>query len=370
MRIALTIPSFWPYVRRGERLVNGLAHYLINQGHEVTIITSKPGPQSKKIRKDNIKIIYNREYANPLFSGHLGKYRYHMFAWSCFNSLLRENFDIIQSLFYVDAFGATISNHFTGNKIIFYIPNCEPFHFGGWIDKYMYKKVIRSAVRIAPSRYLQRSLKERYGLEAILIPPGVDTEYFKPVHKKDLDQPKILCLAELGESRKRVPLLIKAFELFKKYVPNAILQLSGRISNKTTQDFLELVNSKIRDSIKILGVGNEEGIPSLYANATMTVLPSIRETFGMVLVESLAAGTPVVATRDGGIPEIVDDPRVGVMFDGEGEEAIEALCNAMLQCLELSQDPNTSSNCCQHSRRYDWSVIGPKLEDIYKTNLN
>jgi glycosyltransferase involved in cell wall biosynthesis len=373
MRVALTCPTYWPYVKRGERFVNGLAQYLVKQGHEVTIITSKPG-RPRKVRKEGITILYNREFSNSLLST---ENRHRMFGWSCFRSLLQERYDIIQSLFYTDAFGASMSRHFTDAHSIFYVPNCEPFHWGSWVDKCMFERVIRSAVIVAPSVYLQKCLREEYGLEEWVIPPGVDTTYFRRPHIKDLEQPKILCMvAELRSPRKRVPLLIKAFERFKAAVPGAILQLSGRIDRPLSRQFLELVNPKIRDSIMILGVGREEDIPSLYANAAMTVLPSIKEPFGMVLVESLSAGTPVVGTRDGGIPEIIDNDHVGVMFDDDIEQpieerlrlkpdTIEALHEAMLKCLALAKNRATASRCYEHGMRYDWSVIGSQLEELY-----
>jgi glycosyltransferase involved in cell wall biosynthesis len=365
MKIALTILHYWPYFKRSGRFVTGLAHFLSRRGHEVTVITTKPG-RSRMVKRDGININYSgvrHHYFLP------SKYQNHAYILYCLSSILRGKFDIIQSLYYIDCFAVSLKMSFTNTKSIYYIPG-NPFHLGSSLDAYMFRRAIRSAEQIVvPSEFVQKSLKKEYGLEGIIIPPGVDTGYFQPVSEKDLDRPKILCMAELRVQRKRVPLLIRAFEKFRESVPGAILQLSGMIHNNELQVFLESARTDIRDSIQFLGVGKEEDIPLLYANAAMTVLPSLREAFGMVLIESLSAGTPVVGTRDGGIPEIIDDQGVGVLFEGEGEQAEESLCRAMLQCLELAKNPDTASYCRQHSRRYDWSVVGEKLEKLYQDIL-
>jgi glycosyltransferase involved in cell wall biosynthesis len=362
MRVALTCPTYWPYVKRGERFVNGLARYLAQKGQEVEIITSKPGRRDRNIMRDGVTVRYNREYAHPLLSN---RYPYHMFAWSCFRSFAKKRHDVIQSLFYIDAFGASCSKRFTGVNHIFYIPNCDPFHWGGRIDKYMFERAVRSSVLMAPSRYLQEVLKKQYGCEALVVPPGVDTSYFRTIPKGKSEKTLILCVAELIDERKRIPLLLKAFERFKAKVPDAVLVLSGRTNTAASRWFLKIVDPAIRSSVWIPGVGKEKDFKGLYARATMTVLPSRLEPFGMVLVESLAAGTPVVAARSGGVPEIVDDPLVGVLFE-ETETPVDDLYRAMLQCLELTEDPATSQRCVRHSQRYDWEIIGPRFEQIYK----
>ena len=84
------------------------------------------------------------------------------------------------------------------------------------------------------------------------------------------------------------------------------------------------------------------GAPAeLFHRAWVSALAAYNEAFGLVLVESLACGTPVVGMADGGVPEIVDRPGIGTLFDGSGED----LARALLETLELAEDPRTAERC-------------------------
>ena len=92
------------------------------------------------------------------------------------------------------------------------------------------------------------------------------------------------------------------------------------------------------------------------------MLPADDEAFGLVLVESLAAGTPVVAARSGACPDIVDDPRVGRLFE-PGDAA--DLARAIGEALELAADAETAAACREHARRWDWSRVVERYEELY-----
>lgn len=366
MKIALTAPTYWPYGRRGERYINGLGRFLHSQGHEVTIITTKPGPP-KEIIRDGLRVLYGSDYSSPLLSY---KFRYNMFARTCYQALKQERFDIVQTIFYADTFGASFAKKCSPIKPIFYIPNGVPFHLGGFVSEFMYRRALKSAILLTPSNYLHDVMQENFGVASEVIYPGVDIDYFTPVPQKNLENPKILCMGDLGDPRKRTFLLVKAFEKLKEREPKAILQLSGRTFDSFPEQVSQAVRPEIRKDIQALGVGREEDVPKLYAQAAVTVLPSLYEAFGMVLTESLAAGTPVVGTRDGGIPEIIDNEDVGFLFEGDGLEAIDNLCEALHKAIVLARKAETTTNCRNHSERFSWPTIGGQLENFYKKLLS
>jgi glycosyltransferase involved in cell wall biosynthesis len=114
---------------------------------------------------------------------------------------------------------------------------------------------------------------------------------------------------------------------------------------------------------EVLGVGELGSMPARYREATVTVLPSLHEAFGLVLAESMASGTPVVGTPTGGIAEVVDRPEVGATVP-YGDPA--SLARALDHVIDLAAEPTTATACARQARRWGWKeVVGPAHEDVY-----
>jgi len=100
-----------------------------------------------------------------------------------------------------------------------------------------------------------------------------------------------------------------------------------------------------------------------FRHAWVSALTSYNEAFGLVLVEALACGTPVVGTRDGGIPEIIDRPEVGRLFDGDDEEQ---LARALLEAFELSTDRATPARCRERAQRFSTDRCAADHLELYE----
>jgi phosphatidylinositol alpha-mannosyltransferase len=371
MRLLLIHPYYWPYVRRGaERYIHELSSYLSRRGYEIKVVTSKPG-RTKTIRENGIDVHYWHQYQNPLMQK-FGITSSYSFMPRVFYSLAQETYDLIHSFYPSDGYAAHLCSKVKRIKYVFNLngPPIKAFYRKVPLLHHLMKKAFDSAsVIVVNSQYSLRYLKEDYKKDGVVIPGAVDILNYFVTQGKDLDRPKVLCTASLDTAYKNVPLLVKAFELFKSKVPKAVLQLSGHVDSDFAKRLMMSVNPRIRESIHILGVGNVKKLPQLYSEASMVVLPSIHEAFGIVLVESLASGTPVVGTESGGIPEIINDPNIGVLFRPNTTESLptnaDDLCDAMLHALELAKDQETSHLCREHARQFDWNVVGKLFEKVY-----
>ena len=112
-------------------------------------------------------------------------------------------------------------------------------------------------------------------------------------------------------------------------------------------------------------VDDDSVLASAYREARLTVLPSEYEAFGLVLLESLAAGTPVVASRVGGIPEFVEDGRAGLLVPPKSPPALaEAIARVW-------NDHDLARRLGEYGRdhvvpRYQWDSLADRLDQLYR----
>jgi glycosyltransferase involved in cell wall biosynthesis len=142
----------------------------------------------------------------------------------------------------------------------------------------------------------------------VIIPNLVDTDFFAPPEQEPAAEPfTILTLARLV-SEKQIGLLIRAFAVFHARTAGIRLVIGGdgpcRGELEETCRRLE-----IRNRVTFTGALSREGVRDLLRSAHLFVLPSSVETFGVVLIEALATGVPIIAARSGGPEDIVTDSR-------------------------------------------------------------
>jgi starch synthase len=122
--------------------------------------------------------------------------------------------------------------------------------------------------------------------------------------------------------------------------------------------------SKKRGNVRFLGRLPDRALRMHYSAADITAFPSVwQEPFGMVLIESMACGTPVVAFRVGGIPEIIQDGRNGILLD-------ERSSGALREAIRYARDnpfPRKASDYCMDyvRRRFTWDRAAMKTEKVY-----
>lgn len=364
MKVAVASALGWPYVRRGSRFTYELAAYLARKGHQVHYITTKPGTTSRYREKDGFITEYHRLWSNPLLTV-VRVENLDTFISPCLRSILKNDFDIVQTILPMDAFAASVAKTIKGISFVHYmIDSFQPYYYLTRYGRLMLKRSINSADRVtAPSNFIIKDIKKHFDTDALLTPPAVDTDQFTLCANKDLQNPVVLYTSSIHDPRKGFITLVKAFEKLLDHVPQARLQLSGHVHPKAVEIVYKSVGSKAGNAIEILGVGRRQDLPFLYRQAALTVLPSVNEAFGMVLLESLASGTPVVGSNSGGIPEIINNNEIGRLYEPDGGSG--ELCNAILKGLELAQDPVTWKKCRRHAKSFSWDRLGPQFENLY-----
>jgi phosphatidylinositol alpha-mannosyltransferase len=355
--VALLNPAFWPEVRRGsERVIDGLARGLVARGHHPRLITSHPG--ARETTTDGFPVIRNRRLAErPLRLLGLHEYAGHVPAG--YRTLRRGDDDLAHAFYLTDALAAVRWSRRTGRPAVYSpmgVPIPELLH-GNRLRLAMWRRATaRSAAVVALSEAAAAPMRT-LGVEPRVISPGVDLEAFRRSGER-APEPTILCPAALDDPRKRIGLLLEAHEIVRRRRPGTRLVLS-RPGDMNSAHALDLP----RDGVELRDLDVHSDLVRAYSEAWVTALPSTAEAFGLVLVESLACGTPVVGSNDAGASEIVNTDGVGRLFSGDDPSALAA---ALEEALGLVDESGIESACRRRAEDYPLDRMVDSHIDLYR----
>jgi alpha-1,3-rhamnosyl/mannosyltransferase len=168
------------------------------------------------------------------------------------------------------------------------------------------------------SEWTKRDLVERYGVpeENILVTPYGFDPVFKPEGPRRDGPPYLLFVGALQE-RKRPGIALEALQGLD---PELHLVFAGPDRGLEEQLRAEATSHGLGDRVEFTGHVSREDLAALYRGARTLVFPSVYEGFGLPVLEAMASGTPVVATRSSSIPEVAGDAAI-LVEGGAGELA-------------------------------------------------
>jgi phosphatidyl-myo-inositol alpha-mannosyltransferase len=219
------------------------------------------------------------------------------------------------------------------------------------------------AVRIAVSELARRTLVRHLGGTAVVVPNGLFVERFAGRSADPAYASPGGTLAFLGrfdEPRKGLPVLLEAFERVVEKRPEARLLVAGR---GTASDARRRLSRSTRERVAFLGAVSDVTRAELLASADVFVAPNLGgESFGIVLIEAMAAGTAVVASDIPAFRAVLDDGRLGWHFrNGDADD----LAGAVLAVLD---DPDAAERVAAGARevwRYDWGTVSRRIQQVY-----
>ena len=355
MRVALVHPYSWPGVRRGgERYVHDLGRWLADAAHDVVLLTGGEGSEVL----DGVRVLrfpLSRRLASR------GATPLDTFGATVLPHLARERYDVVHSLVPSGGLAASLTLQPSVWTALGHPSPASP-PTQAW-SRALVRRAAR-AVRVpaALSRSAADGLEALTGRRPAVLPPGVRTGDFVPRLEPRSGPPRLLFNAFAEDDRKRLRVLLAALPTVLEALPETRLQLGGGGDPSAAFDALDPgMRRAVEPHVDDLGAGALEDVPARYRDATVSVLPSVDEAFGLVLVESLACGTPAVCSDSGGMPEIVDST-VGRIARPDDPRS---LARAVVEAVQLAADPSVPARCSAHAAAWDWDTVGPMHSLVY-----
>ncbi len=250
------------------------------------------------------------------------------------------------------------------------------------------RQVLRTAdVIVAATLAEQAQLQWLYKADlrkVVIIPPGVDTCHFYPIPPDEAKdyvgiprEDRMVLFVGRIEPLKGVDTLIKAMSCLrvKEFERPAYLVIVGGDPNVPPEEMsveMARLQSLCHDlcmdrMVVFLGKRGQDTLPYYYSAAEVLVMPSHYESFGMVALEAMACGTPVVASQVGGLAFLVQDGVTGFHVPDQDEEA---LCDRLTRLLgNSSLRSQMGQAAADYARKYSWHQIASQVIEVYERLL-
>jgi spore coat protein SA len=327
-------------------------------------------------KQDILLTIYNYfpKFIQKLLPGRIIGYLINGYIRRVVNYTKQNSFDVIHILnrpWYV----STLRHSNPNASLILHLQNDHLLHYS-----YQQRADILSMCDhvLFCSRFILENalgeLPESLSKKCSVIYNGVDCKYFRPgvsysSYVTNLEGRYILFVGRLV-SEKGIHVLFEAFSKIFKQIHDCKLLIVGgaHFGNNNETTYVKKLRQQaeiFQERIHFTGSVSHQDLPGIFANAAAFVCPSLwEEPFGIVNVEAMACGIPVIASNRGGIPEAIGDS--GILFDPDQPESLaEALTN-ILNKSSLAQ--SFSEKAVNRARsQFDWRIIAKQFEELLKS---
>lgn len=361
MRIGIVCPYSWDVPGGVQFHIRDLAEHLIKLGHKVSVLA----PADDETPLQPYVVSAGRAVPVP-YNGSVARLNFGFLSAARVRRWLHDgSFDVIHIhepaspslglLACWAAQGPIVATFHTSNPrsraMIAAYPILQP-------------ALEKISARVAVSEYARRTLVEHLGGDAVVIPNGVDVDFFAEAEPRAEWQGRTIgFIGRIDEPRKGLPVLMRALPEILAAVPDARLLVAGRGDEKEAVAGLP---PETRARVEFLGMVSDEDKARLLRSVDLYIAPNTGgESFGIILVEAMSAGAPVLASDLDAFAQVLDQGEAGELFANEDAEALAA------SAIRLLGDPERLAELrgrgTRHVRRFDWSTVGADILAVYET---
>lgn len=364
MRVGLVCPYTWDVPGGVQAHVRDLADSLLGLGHEVSVLT----PVDEPAVADLPAYVVPAGRAVPVpYNGSVARLAFGPRSLARTRRWLRDGrFDVLHiheptvpSLSMLACFAASG-------------PMVATFHTATARSRALqvFGSVLQPGLekitgRIAVSPAARRVVVEHLGGDAVLIPNGVSVARFdgaQPLADR-APVPTVAFLGRIDEPRKGLAVLLEALGELVGRVPDVQLLVAGP---GDVEEVREAIPVSLRSHVELLGLVSDRDKPRVFASGDVYCAPNTHgESFGIVLIEAMATGTPVVASDLEAFRRVLEDGRAGVLVPVADPAALAATL------ADLLTDAPRRKALAEVGRQvvagYDWSTVTARIVEVYET---
>lgn len=365
LKIGMVCPYGWDTPGGVQIHIKELAEYFINQGHDVSVFA--PVTDDSNIQESwlvsagrPVAIPFNGAVARISF-GPLASSRVRQWIANGDFDLLHLHEPAIPSLSLLACWAsegpmvATFHAASPKQKAIYAIgPILEPV-------------LEKLTARIAVSEMARQTLKDHFETEAVVIPNGINSTKLHEAEPNPIWQSgrTIGFIGRFTEPRKGLSVLLEAMPIVAKAFPDVQLLIAGP---GDSDEMKKVFPPSIAERTKFLGRLSEEEKASFFKSVEIYIAPNTGgESFGIILAEAMAAGTPIVASDIPAFSDLLVSGEYGALFDSENSKDLAKIL------IELLRDQNRrqelSARALEYSEKFDWQTVAEQIMSVYELAL-
>lgn len=356
----MPVLHYYPVLGGLENWTQHIAEILAQEA-EIFIVTGKVKEEMTEETRNGVKVVRASLFLLSDLSHSSRLYIFTALPFIFFRSLAiikKERIDLL----HCQGFLSSLLGFFLSRMAkIPYVSTVQRLETNTFLKQLIYRK---SAFCIAVSMAVKRYF-EKAGVKNIaVIPNGIDLSRFQ-------GQFRLKSRERFGLQSEFAVMTVARLEKVKgiRFLIDAVRSLSCKlliIGDGSERKNLELqvTSYKLQDKVRFLGQVENEKVPEYLTAADCFVLPSLREGFGIAILEAMAAGAPVVASDIGGIPDIIENGVTGLLSEPGNPESIAKAIG------RIYSDPALAKNLVESAKarlsQYDWQNIARQTKEIYR----
>src|SRR3989338_708904 len=358
MKVALLIDTWFPFIGGGQINAWEISKRIANEKIKINIITRNCG-------EDNLeKVPYLEIYklgSETRPDSIISKF---YFLFNLFFFVLKRDYDLIHVHPFLPAPVAKLLSVLKNVPIILTVHGTRLFEPKKKTPSRLLEKYILTGIRYDTQISVTRAFLKipNVNKNILVIPNGIDVQKFTKVKVAKFSKQTILWIGRF-DPVKRVEDLILATKIITEKVKDLQLILAGY--GYQQEKLKKIVKDLNLTNVQFVGFKTEEELITLYKKSHVFVLPSSSEGQPLTILEAQAASLPVVATKVGGIPEIVKNAENGLLVTPENPEKLsEAIIKVLRERKDFSRKGYKNIK-----KLYTWHKIAQQTKNIYKKIL-